>query len=133
MMTLHGVNVRESAHDFQATIAAARNVLIALGQTIFAEIDHAKGAESVGLRLRPTFVFIFGNPKAGTGLMEADPLVALELPMKLLIWHDESGTTKVAYRSVTSLIDAYGITGVDDHAQQIDRALATFVNKIVTY
>ncbi|MHB8146185.1 MAG: DUF302 domain-containing protein [Vulcanimicrobiaceae bacterium] len=133
MMTPHGVNARQSAHGFAATVEAARNVLTALGQTIFAEIDQAAAARSVGLQLRPTMLFVFGNPKAGTGLMIADPLVGLELPLKLLVWQGDDGATNVAYRSVTSLIDAYGITGIDDHAAQIDRALATLVNNIVTY
>ncbi len=133
MMTPHGVNVRQSAHDFATTVAAARNVLNALGQSIFAEIDQAAAAQSVGLHLRPTMLFVFGNPKAGTGLMVTDPLVALELPLKLLIWQGDDGVTNVAYRSVTSLIDAYGIAGVDAHAQQIDGALAALVNNIVTY
>ena len=133
MMTPHGVSVRQSAHDYATTVTAARNVLNALGQTVFAEIDQAAAAHSVGLALRPTMLFVFGNPQAGTGLMVADPLVALELPMKLLVWQGDDGSTQVAYRSVTSLIDAYGITGIDDHAQQIDRALAAIVTNIVTY
>lgn len=127
-----GILVRTSVHSFQKTVDDARSVLKAVGQTIFAEIDQAAAAASAGLHLRPTMLFVFGNPKAGTPLMDASPLVALDLPLKLLVWQEENGETKVAYRTMASLRDIYALNAADERFAQIDKALATLVEKIVT-
>lgn len=76
--------------------ARFRDILGAKGVTIFAVIDQAAAARTAGLTLRDTVLVIFGNPAAGTPVMEAAPLSALDLPLKLLIW-DDAGTTRLAY------------------------------------
>lgn len=76
--------------------ARFRDILSAKGVTIFAVIDQAAAARTAGLTLRDTVLVIFGNPAAGTPVMEAAPLSALDLPLKLLIW-DDAGTTRLAY------------------------------------
>ncbi len=127
-----GIIVRTSVHGFADTVEATRTMLRQVGQTIFAEIDQAAAARSVGLPLRPTTLFIFGNPQVGTAVMQAVPLFALELPLKILVWRDDDGSTKVAYRSLAALRDAYAANGLTDRAEQIDRAIATLIEKIVT-
>lgn len=69
----------------------------ARGLTIFAQIDFSGDAERSGLELRPTGLVILGNPKGGTPLMVAAPTAAIDLPLKILTWHDAQGQTWVAY------------------------------------
>ena len=85
-------SVAESA----ARISAA---LQAKGITVFAVIDQSLEAERVGLALRPTQLIIFGDPKAGTPLMNASPSLAIDLPLKALIWEDAGGKVQVSYNS----------------------------------
>lgn len=131
-MNTTGVAVRTSVHSYEKTIDDTRSVLTAVGQTIFAQIDQAAAATAAGLRMRPTTLFVFGNPKAGTPLMDATPLIGLDLPLKLLVWRDDDGATNVAYRTMASIAANYGLDGASDRFAQIDRALATLVDKIVT-
>jgi uncharacterized protein (DUF302 family) len=131
-MVPEGVFVRNSAFDFPTTVRATREVLTAVGQTIFAEIDQSLAARRNGLQLRPTTLFLFGSPKAGTPLMVSAPLVGLDLPLKMLVWLDDDGVTKVAYRSVAPLQSVYDLRGADEKLKQIDNALAVLLEKIVT-
>lgn len=75
---------------------------------IFAVIDQADAARAAGLTLRDTVLVMFGNPAAGTPLMDAAPLAALDLPLKLLIW-DDAGTTRLAYYSPESLTNRHAL------------------------
>jgi uncharacterized protein (DUF302 family) len=79
------------------------------GITIFATIDQAAAAREIGLELRDTVLIVFGNPAAGTPVMAAEPLAALDLPLKLLVW-DEDGQTQVSYLSPPALGRRYGLT-----------------------
>jgi uncharacterized protein (DUF302 family) len=69
----------------------------AKGLTIFARIDHAAGAAEAGLPLPPTEVLIFGNARGGTPLMQANQAIGIDLPIKVLVWQDASGSTWIAY------------------------------------
>src|SRR5262249_10428492 len=69
----------------------------AKGMTVFARIDHAAGAAGVGLPLRPTEVLIFGNAKAGTLLMQEAQTVGIDLPLRVLVWQDQTGSTWLSY------------------------------------
>ena len=84
--------------------------LIAKGFTIMADIDHAMGAEKVGLDLRPTRTLIFGNPKGGTLLMQQKQEIGIDLPLKLVVWEDEKGAIHTSYYNATALANRYGIT-----------------------
>ena len=85
------------------TVSAAAHRLESLLQTLgiklFARIDHSGEAANVGLKMPPTQVILFGNPKAGTHLMIAAPTVAIDLPLKALIWEDAEGKVWVSYNS----------------------------------
>jgi uncharacterized protein (DUF302 family) len=72
-------------------------------QSIRQEIDHSGEAEKVGLQMRPTKLLIFGNPKAGTPLMIAASGIAIDLPLKVLVWEDSDGTTKISYNTLAYL------------------------------
>ena len=67
------------------------------GMSIMARIAHAAAAAAIGMELRPTELLIFGNPRAGTPLMQAVQTVGIDLPLKALVWEDEGGTTRLAY------------------------------------
>jgi uncharacterized protein (DUF302 family) len=86
-----------SEQDFATTL---ERLVAAIDQrriTIFSRIDHAMGAASAGLMLRQTTVIIFGNPLAGTPLMQAGQKAAIDLPLKALVWQDADGTVKLTY------------------------------------
>jgi uncharacterized protein (DUF302 family) len=83
-------------------------ILTAKNVSIFAEIDQAAAAKEVGLTLRDTVLVIFGNPAAGTPVMDAAPLSALDLPLKVLIW-DDGGQTKVSYYDPQLIMERHGV------------------------
>jgi uncharacterized protein (DUF302 family) len=76
--------------------------------TVFARIDHAAGARAAGLDLPDEEVLVFGNPKAGTPLLQADPRIGLDLPLRVLVW-DDGGTTHVLPQDVVSLGQTYAL------------------------
>ena len=88
-----GMLTTPSAYGFTETLARLRSALQAKGFTVFATIDHAAGATGVGQTLRPTTVVIFGNPAAGTPLMQAQQTIGLDLPLKILVWEDQNNKT----------------------------------------
>jgi uncharacterized protein (DUF302 family) len=121
---------KPSRYSYSETILRLSKALTDGGNTIFATIDQAAAAETVGLSLRPTALIVFGNPKGGTPLMEAFPLVALELPLKLLVW-EESDRVRVAYMAMSEIAARYGVAGMDERIAALDRALDTLTNVIV--
>jgi uncharacterized protein (DUF302 family) len=87
------------------------------GITVFARVDHAAGARAAGLELADEQVVIFGDPRAGTGLMQDDATIGYELPLRLLVW-DAGGQTMIGYRPPTELGGEYHVTG---HAEVLSR------------
>lgn len=94
-----------------------------MGMTLFNRIDHAAGAKSIGEELRPTEVLIFGNPKGGTPLMKCRQSVGIDLPLKMLVWQDETGAVRVGYTDPESLKSRHGITGCDEVLKKMSEAL----------
>jgi uncharacterized protein (DUF302 family) len=91
------------------TVARLESLAEGKGMKVFAVIDHSGEAKKVGLELRETKVVIFGSPQAGTPVMAAAPLAALDMPLKVLIWSDD-GQTKVTYTAPTTLASRYGLS-----------------------
>ena len=87
--------------------------LKANGVTVFARIDHAAGAASVGLPLRPTEQLIFGNAKAGTPLMQSVQTLGIDLPLKALVWQDTAGATWLSYNDPVWLAERHGLSGAE--------------------
>jgi uncharacterized protein (DUF302 family) len=104
------VTVR-SSHAPKETMDRLAAAVTARGITILAQIDHAAAAAGVGMTLRPTAVLIFGNPKAGTPLMQAEQTIGIDLPLKLLVWQDEQGSTWIAYNDPEWLATRHGLAG----------------------
>jgi uncharacterized protein (DUF302 family) len=122
--------VTSSRHSYSETLERLRAAIAAAGSTLFAEIDQSAAANSVGLILRPTTLLIFGNPKGGTLLMDAFPLSALDLPLKLLVW-EAAGAVEVAYTPASSIAARYAVTGKDALIAALDAALTTIVGSLV--
>jgi uncharacterized protein (DUF302 family)/uncharacterized membrane protein YidH (DUF202 family) len=95
----NGIVTIPSHHSVDETVQKLENILQAKGVKLFALIDHSGEAENVGIRMRPTKLLIFGNPKAGTPLMIASPSIAIDLPMKALIWEDANGKVWISYNA----------------------------------
>jgi len=102
------VLTKSSPYSVAETAARFNEVVAAKDMKVFAVINHSGEAHEAGLDLPETKVIIFGNPGAGTLVMEAAPLVALELPLKVLIWEDE-GRTRVSYTAPGALAERYGL------------------------
>ncbi len=100
------------------------------GLKVFARIDHAAGAASVGKTLRPTELLIFGNPQGGTPLMECAQSVGIDLPLKALAWQDERGQVWLGYSDPAYLATRHGITSCPAVAQ-IGKALAGLVAEAI--
>ena len=81
----------------------------ARGLTVFARIDHAAGAAQADLALRPTEVLVFGNAKGGTPLMQASQSIGIDLPLRVLVWEDESGQIWLAYNEPSWLAKRHGL------------------------
>ncbi len=94
-----GIITRETTQTVDQIVQKLEGVLNAKGVKLFTLIDHNGEAEKVGLHMRPTKVLIFGNPKAGTPLMLASPTIAIDLPLKILVWEDGDGVTRISYNS----------------------------------
>ncbi|HKW21535.1 MAG TPA: DUF302 domain-containing protein [Ktedonobacterales bacterium] len=112
-----GIKTLASLVSVSETIARIEKAVADHGLTLFAHIDHTGAAASVGLKMQPARVLIFGSPRAGTPLMVASPLLALDLPLKALVWQDNSGQVNVSYTDPAYLAERYRIP--DDLAKNI--------------
>jgi uncharacterized protein (DUF302 family) len=104
-----GLTTVESHFGPKETLDRLEADVKAKGLTVFARIDHAAGATAVALNLLPTAVLIFGNGRGGTPLMQANQLVGIELPLKVLVWQDTSGKTWLSYVEPANLATRYGL------------------------
>jgi uncharacterized protein (DUF302 family) len=95
----NGILQKQSNHSVEETLEKLKRILQAKAVKIFAVVDHSGEAEKVGLKMPPTKLVIFGNPKAGTPLMLAAPSSAIDLPLKILIWEGNDGKVWVSYNS----------------------------------
>ena len=98
-----------SVHSVLETLARLETIIQGKGLTILAKIDHSGDAAQAGLSLRPTQLIIFGNAKSGTPLMVASPSVAIDLPLKALVWQDDDGKVWLSYNSPDYLKERHGI------------------------
>lgn len=109
----------QAAGDVATTMDALEAAVIGTGATVFARVDHAAGAEKVGMQLAPEQLLIFGNPKLGTPAMQDDPLAGLFLPLKVLVFEDADGQVWLAYENPKEMLD--DLPGVDDDAEYIKK------------
>lgn len=112
-------SVENTANRFEA-------VLKDKGMTIFIRINHAAGAKSVGETLRPTELVIFGNPKIGTKLMQCNQHIAIDLPLKALIYEDKAGQVWLSYKNPQHMARRHKIESCGEIIKKIESALAKF-------
>jgi uncharacterized protein (DUF302 family) len=98
-----------SNHSVAETVEKLKTILQLKGITLFALIDHSGEAAKVRMKMRPTKLLIFGNPRAGTPVMLAAPSSAIDLPLKILIWEDAQGKAWVTYNSPAYLQERHNI------------------------
>ncbi|HKF62197.1 MAG TPA: DUF302 domain-containing protein [Dongiaceae bacterium] len=108
-MSENGLITITSNHSVKETLDRLEASLRGNGVTVFARIDHAAGAAAVDMSLPPTELIIFGQPKAGTPLMQAQQSIGIDLPLKMLAWQDASGKNWLAYNDVAWLAKRHGL------------------------
>lgn len=105
-MTKNTISIK-SPVDFEQTLSGIEATIKEMGLTLFSKIDHAKAAQQAGLEMQPTTLLLYGNPKAGTPLMQENILVGLELPLKTLVWMDTEGQTWMSYKDMDAIATMY--------------------------
>lgn len=106
--TANGIVNEPSSHSVDETVERLKALLQASGAVLFGLIDHSGEAAKVGLKMKPTKLLIFGNPKAGTPLMLASPSIAIDLPLKILVWEDAAERVWISYNSPEYLQKRHG-------------------------
>jgi uncharacterized protein (DUF302 family) len=123
-MTPEGLIIRASRHDPKETMDRLAAAVTARGAAVVARIDHAAAAATAGLALPPTEVLVFGNPRAGTPLMQAAQTIGIDLPLKALVWRDTSGITHLGYNDPYWLARRHS---AEVGAEAILKAMADFL------
>ncbi|MDP1753373.1 MAG: DUF302 domain-containing protein [Reyranella sp.] len=113
-----GIASQPSDYSFTETVDRLEAALRSRNITVFARIDHAAEAAKAGLAMPPTQVLIFGNPRAGTPLMLAAPLIAIDLPLKVLVQQDSAGKVSISYNTARFLQQRYGLN--DEQAKVLN-------------
>ena len=121
-----GVIDVESTHSVADTADKLVAAVEAKGMKVFARIDHAAGAASIGSEIPPTQLVVFGNPKVGTPLMQCSQSVALDLPQKALIWEDAEGQVWFSYNDPAYLDARHGLGDCEAVLGKVSNALANF-------
>jgi len=109
VMKENGIIDIASNHSVDETVEKLKGILQAKGITLFALVDHSGEAAKAGMKMRPTKLFIFGNPKGGTPVMLAAPSSAIDLPLKILVWEDNQGKVWITYNSPGYLQERHNI------------------------
>jgi uncharacterized protein (DUF302 family) len=130
-MNSNGLITIASRFSVGETLDRLTVALTEAGLRVFARIDHARGAEEVGLSLRPTELLIFGHPKGGTPLMQDKQTVGIDLPVKALAWEDEEGKVWLTYNEAAWLATRHGLGASSTKAvEAIETGLATLASRI---
>ena len=116
----------ESPLAFEETVVALQKELNSRSITIFATIDHKKAAEAVGESMPPATVLIVGNPKVGTALMQENPRLAIELPLKILIYKEDK-IVRIRYEKIATIAEKYHIKQNFSTAEKIDVAMQQLI------
>jgi uncharacterized protein (DUF302 family) len=120
----------KSPYEINETLGRLLKVLVEHDMTIFSIIDHSGGAAQVGLSMPDTKLIIFGNPKAGTDLMLADPNFSIDLPLKIVL-RKNNDDTEVLYQTVTELAMRYNGTKLNDSIRNIDKTIENMIEQVI--
>jgi uncharacterized protein (DUF302 family) len=122
------LTTKPSKYAVKETVDRLTTVLKDKGITPAARIDHAAAAKAAGLELKPTEVLLFGNPKLGTPLMQSNRHVAIDLPMRVLVWEDDAGKVWIGYTPPSALKTRYKLDGRDEILKTLAGALGAFTD-----
>lgn len=125
---VNGLITKPSHHSVSETLNRLEKALREKGMTIFARVDHTAGAEKVGLKLRPTQVLIFGNPKLGTLLMQSRQTAGIDLPLKALAWEDARGKVWLSYNDPAYIAKRHHIKDRGEVVKKMQAALRKFTD-----
>jgi uncharacterized protein (DUF302 family) len=114
------VLARASSKGYAETLNQLLEAIASRGLTVFAQFDHAAGAREAGMDLAPEMVVVFGNPRAGTPLMQDDPRIGIELPLRIVVWSSDDAIM-IGYNDPRELADIYE---VGEHAQTLEAMAA---------
>jgi uncharacterized protein (DUF302 family) len=103
------VIVRQSTRSFEQTVDELLAAIERRGLTLFAQVDHAAGARAAGLELADEQVLTFGNPQGGTPLMQSDPRIGIELPLRMLVWSTSTAEVLVGFNDPRELASSYAV------------------------
>jgi uncharacterized protein (DUF302 family) len=117
--------VKPSASRYEATLRSLLAAIERRGLTVFARFDHAAGARAVGLELADEQVVVFGNARSGTPLMQSDPQIGIELPLRILVWREEAGVS-LGYRDPRELSGSYDVA---PHSSTLEQ-MATLLDEL---
>ena len=132
-MSTTGIITKISKVSFEKTYEQLRAVIDNNPNLkIIGELDHQNNAASVDLKLNPTRIILFGNPRLGTPLMQNAQTIGLDLPQKILVYQEEDGTVKVAYNDPLYLKNRHGVTGQEAILEKISGALNKLTEVAVT-
>lgn len=123
-----GLITKKSNYSVKETLDRLADIVGKKGIKVMARVDHTANAKSVDLKLRPTEVLIFGNPKMGTPLMNSKQTVGIDLPMKALAWEDEKGQVWLTYNDPKYLTGRHGIGDQDKVKNKMTGALDKFTS-----
>jgi uncharacterized protein (DUF302 family) len=126
---MNGLITSQSQFGAKETAARLEAEIKQRGMAVFARIDHAALAVEAGLSLRPTEVILFGNPRGGTPLMQANQTIGIDLPLKALVWEDASGKAWLTYNDAAWLANRHQITGVEQVIAALNQALGNIASK----
>ena len=127
-----GLVTKQSQYSVAETVDRLERAVKARDLVVIARVDHAGAAQKAGLTLRPTQLLIFGNPKAGTPLMQGAQSAGIDLPLKALAWEDETGQVWLAYNDPAWLAERHGVTGRAEVVKAMTAALEALTDAATT-
>lgn len=128
-LAVEGLVSQKSPFPVKETMDRLETLVQQKGMKVFIRIDHAKGATSIGKELRPTEVLLFGNPQGGTPFMQCAQTVAIDLPLKALVWEDISGQVWLSYNAPEFLAQRHDIPECAV-AKKMTKALANIATSV---
>ncbi len=128
----NGMVTKKSPHSVQETVKRLKD---AIGDvkpvSVMAEVDHQKNAEKVDMKLRPTYLVLFGNPKLGTQLFTSNQSAGIDLPMKALVWEDADGQVWIGYNDPEWIAERHDIDDRDEVVKKMQGALDKLTDKAI--
>lgn len=123
---------QESQFSVNETLKRIEQTLRTMEIPVFAKFDHGRNAEEAGLELRPNQVIVFGSPKVGTKLMQENPAISIELPLKISVWEDKNGKVWATFPLMKRLASEYGLEN-EPVIGKMQELLEKIVNESTTY